>query len=157
MKTQDGINKEDYPIMGVFEGKEHILPLRVYYEDTDFTGFVFHANYLRYFERGRTDFLRLLGGEHTWLLKENPPLAFVVTKMEIEYKAPARVDDVLKVRTQLHYARGARFMFTQRVERDGICLAHADIVIACVDLKGRPRRIPKMLEEKLEKMFNLLS
>ncbi len=86
------------PASGAFDGKSHLLPVRVYYEDTDFTGVVYHANYLRYFERGRSEFLRLAGVSHTQLRAQDDPMAFVVARMEIDFKKPARIDDALIVR-----------------------------------------------------------
>jgi tol-pal system-associated acyl-CoA thioesterase len=89
----------DAPSCGRFEGREHVLPVRIYYEDTDFTGVVYHANYLRYFERGRSDALRAAGVSHTDLLGDERPSAFTVVRMEIDFRRPARVDDALQVRT----------------------------------------------------------
>ena len=83
----------DAPSSGRFEGREHILPVRIYYEDTDFTGVVYHANYLRYFERGRSDALRAAGVSHADLLEEERPTAFTVVRMEIDFRRPARIDD----------------------------------------------------------------
>src|SRR3954466_1901372 len=94
------------PSMGWLEGKTHLLPVRVYYEDTDFTGVVYHANYLRYFERGRSDFLRLAGVSHTDLAQGRDPTAFAVTQMAIAFKRAARVDDALVVRTEYQAVRG---------------------------------------------------
>ncbi|MGZ3377536.1 MAG: YbgC/FadM family acyl-CoA thioesterase, partial [Phenylobacterium sp.] len=88
------------PASGRFEGKAHLLPVRVYYEDTDFTGVVYHANYLRYFERGRSEFLRLTGVSHTELRALDQPMAFVVVRMTIDYRKAARIDDALIVRTE---------------------------------------------------------
>src|SRR5580698_6646220 len=88
------------PPSGVFDGQAHLLPIRVYYEDTDFTGVVYHANYLRYFERGRSEFLRLAGVSHTELRVMDSPMAFVVARMEVDFVKPARIDDALVVRTQ---------------------------------------------------------
>ena len=91
----------DTPTAGRFEGREHRLPVRVYYEDTDFTGLVYHANYVRHFERGRSDCLRLMGIGHAELLDGDKPMAFVVSKMALHFLKPARIDDQLVVRT--HY------------------------------------------------------
>src|SRR5215470_16995647 len=97
---------DDTPSIGLLEAGEHRLPVRVYYEDTDFTGVVYHANYLRYFERGRSDFLRLRGVSHTSLRERAEPIAFVVRRMEIEFISPARVDDALLVRTAYAALKG---------------------------------------------------
>jgi acyl-CoA thioester hydrolase len=99
---------DDAPTAGRFDGREHILPVRVYYEDTDFTGVVYHANYVRYFERGRSDFLRMVGVGHAELADHDSPTAFVVTRLEIDFKRPARIDDALRVVTTYDEVRGPR-------------------------------------------------
>ena len=91
------MSQTDIPTAGRFEGREHRLPVRVYYEDTDFTGLVYHANYVRYFERGRSDCLRLMGIGHAELLDGDQPMAFVVSKMGLHFLKPARIDDRLVV------------------------------------------------------------
>ncbi len=98
------------PSAGVFEGREHLLPVRVYYEDTDFTGVVYHANYVRYFERGRSDFLRSIGVSHAALLDRPDPCAFVITRLEIDFKRAARIDDALLVRTTYDTIEGPRML-----------------------------------------------
>ena len=98
------------PVMGVVEGGEHLLPIRIYYEDTDFTGMVYHANYLRYFERGRSDFFRIAGISHTELLNLAEPTAFTIVRIELDYRRAARVDDALLVRTTYDAVQGARLM-----------------------------------------------
>lgn len=137
------------PTAGRFEAREHLLPVRVYYEDTDFTGLVYHANYLRYFERGRSDFLRLASTGHKELLDRDDPLAFVVVRMEIDFRKGARIDDALLVRTTYDAVKGARLLISQRIERDGEPIAEAQVTAACIDLQGRPRRPPKSLVEGL--------
>jgi acyl-CoA thioester hydrolase len=138
------------PSAGVFVGREHQLPVRVYYEDTDFTGVVYHANYVRYFERGRSDFLRLAGVSHTDLLESDAPSAFVVTRMEIDFRRPARIDDALLVRTTYDTVKGPRLFVTQRITRGEEVIAVADVHAACIDLQGRPRRPPAGLPERLK-------
>jgi acyl-CoA thioester hydrolase len=137
------------PTAGAFAGREHRLPVRVYYEDTDFTGVVYHANYLRYFERGRSDFLRLAGADHASLLGIASPIAFVVTRMEIDFQRPARIDDALTVTTTFDTARGPRFTITQRLSRGDEPIAAAQVAIACIDLSGRPARPPPELSARL--------
>jgi acyl-CoA thioester hydrolase len=139
----------DAPTAGRFEGREHLLPVRVYYEDTDFTGLVYHANYLRYFERGRSDFLRVAAIGHAELLDREDPLAFVVVRMAVEFKKGARIDDALLVRTTYDAVQGARLLITQRIERNGDLICSADVEAACIDLQGRPRRPPRALAEGL--------
>jgi acyl-CoA thioester hydrolase len=137
----------DLPTAGRFEGRSHLLPVRVYYEDTDFTGLVYHANYVRYFERGRSDFLRLAGIGHADLLGEDPPLAFVIADMTLKFVKPARIDDALVVRTHYDAIKGVRLMISQVVERDGEVLCRADVNAVCIHLDGRPRRPTKGLVE----------
>lgn len=141
------------PSAGWFEGREHVLPVRVYYEDTDFTGVVYHANYLRYFERGRSDFLRMAGVSHTDLLAHHEPTAFVVTRMEIDFKKPARIDDALLVRTTYDEARGPRLAISQRITRGDELIAAAAVSAACISLEGRPRKPPPGLVEALKPWF----
>jgi acyl-CoA thioester hydrolase len=133
------------PSAGWFEGRVHRLPVRVYYEDTDFTGVVYHANYVRYFERGRSDFLRLAGIGHAQLLERPDPAAFVITALAIDFKKPARIDDALLVRTTYDIARGPRLEIAQTILRGEEILATAAVHAACISLDGRPRRPPAEL------------
>jgi acyl-CoA thioester hydrolase len=137
------------PSSGWMEGREHVLPVRIYYEDTDFTGVVYHANYLRYFERGRSDFLRLVGVSHQSLLALDPPSAFTLTRVEIDYKRAARVDDALIVRTTIDVLKGPRMLFSQRILRGDELLTQALLHAACIDPAGRARRPPAMLVEAM--------
>jgi acyl-CoA thioester hydrolase len=130
----------DAPSAGRLVGREHRLPVRVYYEDTDFTGVVYHANYVRYFERGRSDFLRLIGADHASGLDKADPAAFVIARMEIDFIKPARIDEALVVVTTYETLKGARLDALQRIEREGEVLATAKVFAACIDLRGRPRR-----------------
>ena len=141
------------PASGVFDGKAHLLPVRVYYEDTDFTGVVYHANYLRYFERGRSEFLRLAGVSHTQLRAQDNPMAFVVARMEIDFKKPARIDDALVLCTTYERMERARLHVRQTIERDGELIAQAAETIVCVGLDGRPRRPPQALTDALKAWF----
>ncbi|MFZ5668871.1 MAG: tol-pal system-associated acyl-CoA thioesterase [Pseudomonadota bacterium] len=143
----------DSPTTGRFEGREHVLPVRVYYEDTDFTGVVYHANYVRYFERGRSDFLRLAGVSHTDLLERHDPAAFVVTRMEIDFRRPARIDDALQVRTTYDAVKGARIAVSQRIVRGEVVIAQARVSAACITLEGKPRKPPAGLVEALRPWF----
>ena len=137
------------PTAGAFEGREHLLPVRVYYEDTDFTGVVYHANYLRFFERGRSDFLRLAFTGHAELLDREDPLAFVATRIEIDFLRPARIDDALVVRTVFERVKGVRMFAVQSLWRGEEAICRARVQIAIVGLDGRPRRPPKALSEGL--------
>jgi acyl-CoA thioester hydrolase len=139
----------DRPTAGRFEGREHRLPVRVYYEDTDFTGLVYHGNYVRYFERGRSDALRLMGIGHAELLDGDQPMAFVVSKMALTFLKPARIDDELVVRTFYDAVKGPRLLISQVISRGGDDLCRADVEVVCIHMDGRPRRPTKPLVEKV--------
>ena len=139
----------DTPTSGRFEGREHRLPVRVYYEDTDFTGLVYHANYVRYFERGRSDCLRLMGIGHAELLDGDQPLAFVVSKMELRFLKPARIDDALVVRTHYDAVKGPRLVINQAITRGDEVLCRAEVEVVCIHLDGRPRRPTQALKDKV--------
>ncbi len=141
------------PSAGHFEGREHRLPVRVYYEDTDFTGVVYHANYLRYFERGRSDFLRVAGVSHADLLADDQPTAFVVIRMEVDFRRPARIDDALVVRTTYDTVKGPRLAISQTITRGEDVIAQAEVQAACIDLSGRARRPPAGLVAALTPWF----
>lgn len=144
------MSQNDQPNSGQFEGREHRLPVRVYYEDTDFSGIVYHANYLRFFERGRSDFLRVAGVHHTELLEGEQPIAFAVNRMEIDFLKPARIDDALRVRTVFETMRGPRIFISQTIERAGEALVRAKVEVCCISLTGRPRKPPSLLLERLK-------
>lgn len=142
----------DWPdISGRLEAGRHVLALRVYYEDTDFTGLVYHAAYLKFAERGRSDFLRLCGIHHRALQEgeHGDPLAFAVRRMEIDFLAPARIDDLLEVVTRLEEARGARIVLAQEVRRGGAALFTARVTVVVISPDGRPRRLPEALAARL--------
>lgn len=122
----------------------HRLAARVYYADTDFSGVVYHARYLEFLERGRSDFLRLTGVHHTELAdgKHGEKLVWVVRRMEIDFRAPARIDDVLVVETRTDRVSGARIYMAQKIRRGGDVLIEAKIEAALVNGEGRPRRFP---------------
>lgn len=126
----------------------HVLPVRIYYEDTDFSGLVYHASYLRFMERGRTDYLRLLGVEQSALFaeaqSEAPNFAFVVRSMKIDFLKPARMDDVVEVRTTPREVSGASITLLQRVMRREEILVEAEVRVAFV-AGGKAQRIPKAL------------
>ena len=125
------------------DAKIYKLPIRIYYEDTDFSGVVYHAAYLKFFERGRTEALRACGVHHSEMLTRDEPLAFAVRKMTTEWIIPARIDDMLEVRTRFVAAKGARMFLDQEIWRDEDLLARAEVEAACMSLSGRPRRLPK--------------
>jgi acyl-CoA thioester hydrolase len=133
---------------GEIRGGRHFMSVRVYYEDTDFSGIVYHANYLRFMERGRTNYLRLIGADHGALFaqaqKEALGLALVVRAMQVEFLKSARMDDVLVVETATVEVKGASIMVRQRVKRGDDTLVEAQVRVACVS-GGRARPIPKAL------------
>lgn len=129
--------------------RTHTITVRIYYEDTDFSGIVYHANYLRYFERGRTEALRDIGVSHRDLLEADDPRLFAARGLNITYRTPARVDDLLTIETTVIEARGARIVFDQKCLRNDKILAEAQVEIACIDQGGRPKRLPHSLIEKM--------
>ncbi len=141
------------PTAGRIVGREHQLPVRIYYEDTDFTGMVYHANYLRYFERGRSDFFRLAGISHTALLQLPEPTAFTLIRVEVDYRRAARVDDALLVRTTYDAVQGARLIVSQRITRGEDLIAEAQIQAVCISLEGRAKRPPPSLVDSLRPYF----
>ena len=126
----------------------HRLPLRVYYEDTDFSGFVYHASYLRFMERGRTELLRSLAGDQSDLHADGAGLVFVVRKMTLDYLKPARMDDLIEVHTRTSELRGASMHLAQEVRRGEDVLVRAEVVVACVR-NGRAIRLPESLRRIL--------
>jgi acyl-CoA thioester hydrolase len=136
------------PLDGEIRDGRHVQAVRVYYEDTDFTGIVYHASYLRFMERGRTNYLRLIGADHRALFeateKEAPGFAFVVRSMTIDFLKPARMDDVLHILTEPDEVKGASVMLRQRVMRGDELLVEAHVRVAFIS-GGRARPIPKPL------------
>jgi acyl-CoA thioester hydrolase len=135
----------------VREGR-HNMAVRVYYEDTDFTGIVYHASYLRFMERGRTNYLRLIGADQRALFEaaaEAPGFAFVVRSMAIEFLKPARMDDVLIVTTEPEEVKGASMTLRQSVTREADTLVEAHVRVAFVS-GGRARPIPKPLRAAMK-------
>jgi acyl-CoA thioester hydrolase len=132
--------------------RRHILPVRVYFEDTDFSGLVYHASYVRWCERGRSDCLRLIGNEHRALIEgdaDAEPAAFVVRRMRLEFLKPARIDEVLEIETRVVEAKGATLNLAQRVLRDGAVLFEAEVLVVLVSLSGKPQRISQRLRAGL--------
>lgn len=133
---------------GEIRDGRHIQPVRVYYEDTDFSGIVYHANYLRFMERGRTNYLRLIGADHRKLFeeteKEAPGFAFVVRSMTLDFYKPAVMDDILQVISEPSEVKGASVTLHQKVMRGDDLLVEAHVRVAFVS-NGRARPIPKPL------------
>ncbi|MDC0738784.1 tol-pal system-associated acyl-CoA thioesterase [Cognatishimia sp. SS12] len=120
---------------------EHTFPVRVYYEDTDMAGIVFYANYLKYIERARSDWVRGKG-VHQAELKENDGLVFAVRRIEADYLAPARFDEELIVETRAITVTGARLVMEQIVRRDSDLLFQAVVTLVCINEAGQPARLP---------------
>ena len=137
--THDGI---DQPVEGRFDGAEHRFPLRVYFEDTDLSGIVYHANYLRYMERARSDMLRLAGIDQRGHFEAGGG-AYAIASLTIRYAAPARLDDALIVVSRVTAVRAASIAIHQIVKRGSLDLCVADVVAALVGPDGRPRRQPR--------------
>jgi acyl-CoA thioester hydrolase len=129
-------------------GRRHVLPVRVYFEDTDFSGLVYHGSYVRFCERGRSDFLRLLGSDHRRLIAPgagSAPAAFVVRRMEFDFRRPSRIDEVLEVLTSVAEVGGASLTLDQAVRRGGETLVKAKVVVVLVSQSGKPMRMPEAL------------
>ncbi|MEE7504211.1 tol-pal system-associated acyl-CoA thioesterase [Methylobacterium mesophilicum] len=136
----DGPAKDETP--------PHRLGVRVYYEDTDFSGFVYHASYLRFLERGRTELLRELAGDQSDLHRDARGLVFVVRRMSLDFLRPARMDDLLTVVTRTRALRGASMQLAQEVRLGDAVLVSAEVTVACVR-DGRAVRLPDALRQRL--------
>lgn len=132
-------------LSGELTATGHRLLARVYYADTDFSGVVYHARYLEFLERGRSDFLRLAGVHHTELAdgKLGEKIVWVVRRMEIDFRAPARIDDILTIETRTEKVSGARIFMAQQLKRGEDLLVEARVEAAIISESGRPRRFPK--------------
>jgi acyl-CoA thioester hydrolase len=119
----------------------HRFSVRVYYEDTDFSGNVYHSAYLHFFERGRTEFLRAIGVHHSELIEQG--IAFAVRSMSIEFDAAAHIDDMLVVETRVEAATPARLSLDQQITRDGAVITRAKVLVVAINRAGRPARMPK--------------
>ena len=126
----------------------HEMEVRVYYEDTDFSGVVYHSNYLKYMERSRTEWLRHLRIFHTDL--EQDDSAFAIHRMALQFGPPAKIDDLLIVRTKLNKLTGARSFLRQEADGQEILLCGADVEVAFINHGGGAKRFPDDLREKLE-------
>lgn len=129
-------------------GLMHAMPLRVYYEDTDAAGIVYYANYLKFAERGRTEMMRGLGFAHSGIAAESGTV-FTVRRLAADYRAPARLDDLLDVETRILAIGAATLTLDQRICRDGAVLVAIDMLVACIGPDGRPRRVPAALRAVL--------
>ncbi|GER02009.1 4-hydroxybenzoyl-CoA thioesterase [Iodidimonas gelatinilytica] len=137
--------RTDGPQTGWIKDRRHHLPIRVYYEDTDAGGIVYHANYLRFFERARGEMLRLVGIDHVTAWRDQPAgerMGFAVRRVELEYFRPAILDDSLDIQSIVLATAAAYVDVQQAVLRDGVLLARADLRVALVNDNGRPCRLP---------------
>ncbi len=132
-------------LSGALTAFGHRLKARVYYADTDFSGVVYHARYLEFLERGRSDFLRLAGVHHTELAegRHGEKLVWVVRRMVIDFRGPARIDDVLTIDTRTESVSGARIFMAQEIRRGDDLLIEAKVEAAIISESGKPRRFPK--------------
>ncbi len=137
------------PASGWFEDRAFFFPLRVYYEDTDFSGIVYHANYLRFMERGRSEFLRATEISHQAMLALDEKLVWAVRRMRIDYRKPARVEEALTIRTRVIEVTAARMRLAQEVRRETEILVAAEVEACLITLDGRPRRVPDAVRKIL--------
>jgi acyl-CoA thioester hydrolase len=135
--------------LGHFDGKAHVLPIRVYYEDTDLSGVVYHANYLRFMERGRTEFFRSAGVALTNISGEEPS-AWALRHVDVTFHAPARVDDELRVTSLLTALSGARLSARQRIYAGETLLTDGEVEACVITMTGKPRRIPDKIRDLLK-------
>lgn len=136
---------------GEIIGGTHVLPIRIYYEDTDVGGIVYYANYLKFAERARTEMLRLAGFEQDKLFADYG-VGFAVRNCEIDYRLPARLDDLLEVHSRMLELKAASLRTEQIIRRGGDDLVRLKLRVACMKLDGRPTRIPAPIFEALENM-----
>ena len=136
------------PTSGHIAGGAHVLPLRIYYEDTDAAGIVYYANWLRFLERGRTELLRLLGHEHS-ALRDERGVNWVVRRCTIDYLKPGRLDETIEVVTGCGELRGASLDMIQHARRGEEILVRAELVVACMGETGRPVRLPPLMRTAL--------
>lgn len=138
-------------LSGELTSEGHTLPVRIYFEDTDFSGVVYHARYLHFFERGRSDFLRLKGVHHNELQKGvyGEPLFFVVKGMTLDFVQPAKIDDVVHVTTRIESIKGVRVLMKQFIQRENQLIATADVTVVLINENGRPKRLGDELIQAL--------
>lgn len=133
---------------GRFEGRVHVLPIRIYYEDTDLSAVVYHANYLRFMERARTEFFRATDVPLAYL-SDPEPSAWTLRKLAIEYHRPARLEDIIEVRTTATSLTGARLCADQSIFCGEALLTRGAVEACIMTLAGKPRRIPQDVRDKL--------
>ena len=143
-------------IAGRIEGETHVLPIRVYFEDTDCAGVVYHANFLKFCERARSDFIRLLGIDAKSLAepKHGEPSVFVVRRVEIDYLKPGHMDDLLEIVTSCAEIGSASLVLQQDVRRDGAPLVRARVTVVLVSRAGKPQRLGALVRTALQRFVN---
>ncbi len=139
------------PTTGRIDGGRHILPLRIYYEDTDAQGIVYYANWLRFLERGRTELLRTIGLEHS-ALRADSGIQWVVRRCTIDYLRPARLDETIDIVTGCGEMRGASLDMVQEARRGEELLVRAELLVACLGESGRPARLPLQARNALKEV-----
>lgn len=142
----------DRPATGRFAGNAHHFPLRVYFEDTDLSGIVYHANYLRYMERARSDMLRLAGIDQRDAIEAGEG-AYAIVDLAIKYRSPARLEDDLLVISTVERVSPARVIIHQTVRRDDTILTQATVTAALVSPEGRPLRQPRAWVETFRRLM----
>jgi acyl-CoA thioester hydrolase len=139
------------PTTGRIENGRHVLPLRIYYEDTDAQGIVYYANWLRFLERGRTELLRMIGLEHSALRAESG-IQWIVRRCTIDYLRPARLDETIDIVTGCGEMRGASLDMIQEARRGEELLVRAELLVACIGSHGRPARLPLQARNALKEV-----
>jgi len=137
-------------ISGIIKQKTHFFQIRVFYEDTDFTGIVYHANYLKFAERGRTNFLRLLGVNHSELINSDEPKYFVVYKMNSKFMGASTIDDILEVRSNFISIEGVRLKIKQDIYKEEKKVFSANIEFALLDKNAKPIKFPNDMKLKIK-------
>ena len=149
--------EEKWPdIAGRIEGETHVMPVRVYFEDTDCAGVVYHSNFLKFCERGRSDFIRLLGIDARSLADpdQGEPAVFVVRRVEIDYLKPGSMDDLLEVVTSCAQIGSASLVLQQDVQRGDALLVRAKVTVVLVSRTGKPQRLGALVRNALQRFVN---
>ena len=137
-------------LSGIIKQKTHFFQIRVFYEDTDFSGIVYHANYLKFAERGRTNFLRLLGVNHSELINSDQPKYFVVYKMNSKFLGTSTIDDILEVRSNFKGIEGVRLKIDQDIYKEEKKVFSANIEFALLDKSAKPIKFPNDMKLKIK-------
>jgi len=143
----------DSDLSGIIKQNTHFFKVRVFYEDTDFTGIVYHANYLKFAERGRTNFLRLLDINHSELINSKDPKFFVVYKMESKFLGTSSIDDILEVRSVFKGIEGVRLKIDQDIFKNDKKVFSAKIEFALLNKNSRPIKFPDNIKSKIKNLI----